>query len=121
VPDVRYVCLSDLHFGAENSILTQLAPNSLEPDVHRPSSAMVGLVECLRELIGRNEGPEKPTLVLCGDVLELALSTDNVAAMVFERFVELTLARDSRLFGDTIYFVPGNHDHHLWEIGRAHV
>jgi hypothetical protein len=24
MPDIRYVCLSDLHFGAETSILTNL-------------------------------------------------------------------------------------------------
>ena len=79
---------------------------------------MVALVDCLRDLISRNENPEPPTLVLGGDVLEFALATDNVAAMVFDRFVELTMAGPDRLFDRTVYFVPGNHDHHLWEGAR---
>lgn len=52
-----------------------------------------------------------------GDILELALSTTNEAAMVFERFIELILPRDGGLFEGIVY-LPGNHDHHLWEIAR---
>ena len=28
------------------------------------------------------------------------------------------LARPPRLFADTLYYLPGNHDHHLWESAR---
>jgi hypothetical protein len=118
MPDVRYVCLSDLHFGAENSVLTCMQPNGLDVDPRQPSTVMTALVACLAELVSKNEGRRKPTLILCGDILELALATDNVAAMVFERFVELAFPPNGALFGDTIYFVPGNHDHHLWEGAR---
>ena len=96
MPDIRYVILSDLHFGAENSILTCLKPDSVEPDPHQASAVMTSLVDCLAELISKNEGPGKPQLILCGDILELALATDNVAAMVFERFVELMLTSSRR-------------------------
>lgn len=118
MPDIRYVILSDLHFGAENSILTCLKPEGVEPDPHQPSAVMASLVECLSELVTKNEGGHKPHLVLCGDILELALATDNVAAMVFERFVEQIFPTSGALFDKTIYFVPGNHDHHLWETAR---
>jgi len=118
VPDIRYVCLSDLHFGAENSVLTKLAPHGVEPDPHQPGEVMVRLVDCLRALIERNESRQLPTLILCGDILELALATDNVAAMVFERFVELVFPDGGRLFDPVVYFVPGNHDHHMWEGAR---
>jgi hypothetical protein len=120
MPDIRYVCLSDLHFGAENSVLTQLAPGSVECDPHTVSPVLEQLVSCLGELIGRNEEPRpKPRLILCGDILELALANDNVAAMVFEHFIELIFPEVGEpLFEDVIYFVPGNHDHHLWEAAR---
>ena len=39
LPDVRYVILSDLHFGAENSILTALADSpdpTADPTCGRP-------------------------------------------------------------------------------------
>ena len=32
MPDIRYVCLSDMHLGADNSILTSIKPNSIETD-----------------------------------------------------------------------------------------
>jgi UDP-2,3-diacylglucosamine pyrophosphatase LpxH len=119
MPDVRYVCLSDLHFGAENSILTELVDGGVDVDPHRRSPVMEGLVECLAELIGRNEERVRPTLILCGDILELALADDNVAAMVFERFVELVFpSHGEPLFASTVYFMPGNHDHHIWEGAR---
>jgi hypothetical protein len=118
MPDVRYVLLSDLHFGAENSVLTAQLPNSTTVDPSQAGPVMVGFVECLRELIERNEERQRPTLVLGGDVLELALAEDHVAVMVFERFMELAFERNGRLFADEVLYVPGNHDHHLWEAAR---
>ena len=115
---IKYVCLSDMHLGAENSLLTKLTDDCSDTEPTKPSPALVQLVECLRSLIKPN-GDDKPTLVLNGDILELALTTDNLAAMAFERFIELILPADEsrRLFREIIY-IPGNHDHHLWETAR---
>ena len=118
MPDVKYVILSDLHFGAENSILTALADRQ-EPvaDCTRESPVLTAFVECLRGLVAANEGSDLPTLVLAGDILELALADDEIAAAVFEQFTDLVVG-DNPLFDDEIWFVPGNHDHHLWETAR---
>jgi UDP-2,3-diacylglucosamine pyrophosphatase LpxH len=118
LPDVKYVVLSDLHFGAENSILTALE-NSKDPcaDPTSQSPVMGAFVECLREVVGANESSDLPKLVLAGDVLELALADDEIAAAVFEQFTDLVVG-DHPLFADDIWFVPGNHDHHLWETAR---
>jgi UDP-2,3-diacylglucosamine pyrophosphatase LpxH len=118
MPDIRYVCLSDMHLGAQNSLLTNLTPNNLSSDTSVASPVLEALVECLRVLIAKNENKEKPSLILAGDVLELALTTENLAAMAFERFIELILpASGEQLFKD-IFYIPGNHDHHLWETAR---
>ncbi len=120
MPDIRYVCLSDLHLGQDDGLLTNLADDLSGSDVSRPSRTLEALVDGLRDLIGKNENQSiKPTLVLNGDILELALTTMNKAAMAFERFVELALPEDEakRLF-DHIIYVPGNHDHHIWELAR---
>jgi len=112
------ICLSDLHLGSESSVLTAVDPNTLEPDIHKKSSVLVSLVDCLKAILSDRESTEKPSLVLAGDVLELALATTNVAATVFTQFVEL-LFEDGELPVDrTIFYVPGNHDHHLWETAR---
>src|SRR6266566_3214828 len=73
----------------------------------------------LRELIAHNESREKPILVLNGDILEMALAETNKAAMVFERFIELIFPKDGEpLFDKNILYIPGNHDHHIWESAR---
>ena len=40
MPDIRYVCLSDMHLGADNSILTAIKPGSIETDTSRPSTVL---------------------------------------------------------------------------------
>lgn len=119
MPDITYVCLSDMHFGAQNSLLTNLTPNNWSSDTSVPSPVLSALVQCLKDLISHNENGKKPHLILAGDILELALTTDNIAAMAFERFVELVMPPNKAdwLFED-IVFIPGNHDHHLWETAR---
>jgi len=108
-----------MHLAADNSVLTNMLPNSIETDSTKPSPVLSQLVICLRELIGRNEGKQKPTLVLNGDILEMALAETNEAAMVFERFIELIFPKDGEaLFDKNILYIPGNHDHHIWETAR---
>jgi hypothetical protein len=120
MPNIEYVCISDMHFGADNSVLTNLGVGDGKVDASIPSAVLVKLVDCLRELISHNPEGKRPTLLLNGDIFEFALSTDNVAAMAFQRFMELAMpARtQDRLFANKIIYIPGNHDHHLWESAR---
>jgi hypothetical protein len=119
MPDVRYVCLSDTHFGADNSLLTNLQPGTADVDPHQPSPVLQAFVTCLSDVISKNENPAPPTLVLNGDIMELALTTDNNAAMAFERFMELIVPTATKpLFANEMVYIPGNHDHHLWETAR---
>ena len=118
MPDVRYICLSDMHCGAVTSLFTNLQVASTEIDAMKPSPVLEQLVVCLRKIISLNTDTEvKPTLILNGDILELALCEDNYAAMTFERFIDLTLSDGDEMF-DRIIYNPGNHDHHLWETAR---
>ncbi|HWR82539.1 MAG TPA: metallophosphoesterase [Candidatus Deferrimicrobium sp.] len=119
MPDIRYVCLSDMHLGEEGSLLTNLKDCSAEVDPLKPSPVMRQLVKCLETLTRQNEGQEdRPTLILNGDILELALADTNEAAMCFERFIELIPIIEDRPLFDRIIYIPGNHDHHLWEVAR---
>jgi hypothetical protein len=123
VADIRYVIMSDLHFGAENSVLTTLnerpataAETGFSVDPQRSSPALSGLVDGLRELTRGQDRP--PALILAGDVLDLALSVDEVCAMVFRLFANLAFSDGSPVFDPVIHYVPGNHDHHQWEVAR---
>lgn len=114
--NIKYICLSDMHLGEEDSILTNIEDASTV-DPAQPSQVMIRLVECLKQLISDNSTSNKPTLILNGDILELALSKTNTALMVFERFIEQILSPENMLFEKIIY-IPGNHDHHVWELAR---
>jgi hypothetical protein len=121
--DIRYVILSDLHFGAENSVLTALnerpattTDNGFSADPQRPSPLLSGLVEGVRELTKGQDRP--PTLILAGDILDLALSLDEVCSMVFRLFAHAAFGDGPPAFDPVIHYVPGNHDHHEWEMTR---
>ncbi len=51
-------------------------------------------------------------------MLDLALSSDAIAATAFETFVDVAFGQAPRLFANIVYYLPGNHDHHLWETAR---
>jgi 3',5'-cyclic AMP phosphodiesterase CpdA len=132
VTPIRFVVLSDLHFGAENSLMTSVVehppgapsaaaggaagPEPYEPAPSTPSPVLVAVTDALRTLVERQDDP--PILILAGDVLDLALSSDAVAAGAFEGFVDAAFGQTPRLFANTVYYLPGNHDHHLWESAR---
>ena len=104
-----------MHLGEEDSLLTNLQQGSTDIDPLHASPVMEQLVTCIRHLVSKNT--KKPALILNGDILEMALSTINDAAMVFERFIELIMPDGNEHFEKIIY-IPGNHDHHLCETAR---
>jgi hypothetical protein len=122
--DVRYVIMSDLHFGAENSMLTSLHERpaadadtgGFSADPQRQSPVLTGLIDGLRQLT--RDQDSAPRLILAGDVLDLALSPDQVAATVFRGFAQLAFGNGQPAFDPVIHYLPGNHDHHLWETTR---
>ena len=118
MPRIKAVCVSDLHLGSETSVLTAVDPSTLGPDINKVSPVLESFVACLKEILRSHDGPGKPQLVLAGDILELALTTDNVAATVFTQFARLLLDDPDLPLDPTIVCVPGNHDHHLWETAR---
>jgi hypothetical protein len=74
--------MSDLHFGAENSVLTSpterpatATDTGLSVDPQRPSPVLSGLIDGLRHLTRDQDRP--PALILAGDILDLALSPDE--------------------------------------------
>lgn len=116
---IRYVCLSDLHLGASNSILTNLTRDFTKVDPIQPSRVLKALAVCLEKLLAEDSDPTKPVLILNGDAVELALATDDLAGAAFQRLIELIVFPNGHsLFDPEIVFIPGNHDHHLWETAR---
>jgi hypothetical protein len=115
--DVRYIILSDLHFGAQNSLLTELKDGTTLADVQGSSTVMTSLVDCLRALVAGNSGGRRPTLIAAGDLVELSLASASLAMPVVAQLVAALTDRDP-VVDREIIFLPGNHDHHLWELSR---
>ncbi len=114
--DIAYVCLSDLHLGEEDSLLTHVDADA-RVAASQPSPVLLALIDCLRFLLRRNApGTPPPVLILNGDVAELALASVEEAVETFGLFLRLLLA-DERPVGQ-IFYLPGNHDHHYWETAR---
>ncbi|MBF0539548.1 MAG: hypothetical protein HQL03_14980, partial [Nitrospirae bacterium] len=98
-PRIKYVCISDMHLGSKESILTCIDPYTGEPNSLYNSDVLVNLVECLRNLINidsvNDKNAEKPTLILMGDILDMALSTTEISSACFEGFIELIMPQSS--------------------------
>ena len=117
---IRYICMSDLHLGEEFGLLTNWNFELGMADPENPSPVLMSLVECLKFLLngyGPSYDKKKPTLILNGDILELALRPTKEAAAVFDQFIQLAMPDGGELF-DRIIIVPGNHDHDLWQTAR---
>ncbi|HJV70262.1 hypothetical protein [Ideonella sp.] len=119
-PPLRYVCLSDLHLGAANSLLTQVTASG-RADPERPSACLVALARALRASVARmvEAAPSGalPRLILLGDVLDMGLADMANVQAGYRWFIEaLFPASAPPVFSPQIVFVPGNHDHHLWRM-----
>ena len=82
---IRWVCISDLHLGALNSLLTNVTTDGERVDASAASPVLVALCECLRSL--RQPGQDPPELVVLGDLFELALTAPEDASATFSQFI----------------------------------
>jgi hypothetical protein len=53
---ITHLCISDLHFGAETSLLTEMDQNGT-PEYSKASPVLVRLIACLRELLSGQARP----------------------------------------------------------------
>ncbi|MHB1518265.1 MAG: metallophosphoesterase family protein [Acidimicrobiales bacterium] len=110
---IRWVCISDLHLGALNSLLTNVTSDGQHVDRSSPSPVLSSLCQCLESLRDGSERP--PQLVLLGDLFELALTAPEDAAATFSQFIgTLSPGGTGSAVDPSLRFIPGNHDHHLW-------
>lgn len=115
---LKYICLSDLHLGADYSLLTWMGEDG-KVDLRKPSETLATLGTALRQYVKQLSGPVPPTLVLMGDVLDLGQSPYGDVVQGFRRFVEaLFPAGEPLVFSTELLTVPGNHDHHLWSTAQ---
>ena len=94
--------LSDLHLGEEDSLFMSFDPNE---GVNR------SYLEALRDFLFRHlESSSVRYLILLGDAVDLSLAKRKEAFLALKEFFEVF----QDLFQETVIYLPGNHDHHLW-------
>ncbi|HXR53827.1 MAG TPA: hypothetical protein VN793_02155 [Acidimicrobiales bacterium] len=114
---IKWVCVSDLHLGALNSVLTPVAQDGERVDQSSVSPVLVALCDALRTL---SQGDDPPQLLVLGDLFEMALSSPDDSAAVFGQFITaLRPGTTDAAVAPAIRFVAGNHDHHLWTRARG--
>ena len=114
---IKWVCVSDLHLGALNSVLTPVAQDGERVDASSVSPVLVALCDGLRTL---SQGNDPPQLLVLGDLFEMALSSPDDSAATFAQFIAaLQPGTADAAVAPAIRFVPGNHDHHLWTRARG--
>ncbi len=118
VSGLKYVCLSDLHLGADYSVLTWMDPDG-STSLVKPSSTLEAFGVALREYVAALSGPDLPVLILMGDVLDLGLSSTGAVVQALKLFIQaLFPAHQPAVFSSQVLCIPGNHDHHLWRAAQ---
>jgi len=111
--DMVAVILSDIHIGDDRGIVSR------EPDDGYVAVNGAFVREELPEKLAavnqivQAQGKKIHTLILNGDVWDVAVRSVAVVADVAAAFFEAV--RLDHYF-DEILFLPGNHDHHLWQL-----
>lgn len=118
MPDIQFICLSDLHFGSYNSLLTYTTSDG-KVDAGKNAEVLIQLLNVLEEIVNSTNKKRKAKFILNGDIFELALANTNEAVMTFDSFLSLVFTKKRKeFFSDKMIYIPGNHDHHLWETAR---
>ncbi len=72
--------------------------------------------KALADLISQFNQESLPKLVLNGDILGLSFSDYVHSFEIFEAFIEACTIKN--ILCDTIIYIPGNHDHHIWNLAK---
>lgn len=107
-PDNNLICLSDLHLGAGYSILS---------DSGDQASCLRLLADALHRYIPAVfDADQPPTLVLNGDILDFDFASVEQIIEGFTRFMGVMFdSNRPPLFAAEVIYLPGNHDHRIWE------
>lgn len=110
--------ISDIHLGASTSLLTALDydPHT-QSTFERPLAPLIleRLLSDLKELL--YEGEKIQQCILLGDIFEFSFASYGLAMQNGRWFFDALI--ESNLFEEFVY-IPGNHDHHLWQQINEH-
>lgn len=124
---IRFLGVSDLHSGAAASLATGLREDGRTTAPATTSPVALAFGAAVRALLTRHNqqyfGQDKaaesaPTVILLGDVLDLAFSSRADAAETYLSWLRGFTGGQTDFFAPDMIMLPGNHDHSLWTGAR---
>jgi len=118
---LKLVCISDLHLGAKDSLLSNF--DATGHVANRAGLVAATFARALRETVAAMSSPGEPVrLVLLGDALDLGLSPMGVVSQNLLNFLDVLFPSktqgDIAPFTGGVVYIPGNHDHHVWRMAQ---
>lgn len=102
---LKYIVISDLHLGEKDSLFTSGKKEDFR--------LLEIFSECLAQLQQSFDSDELPILVLNGDILGLSFSSYQESLTGFQQLLSaLTI---THRVCQKIAYIPGNHDHQIWQ------
>ena len=113
----NYVCLSDLHLGAKYSVFSGRDEAGYYQS-SEPSACLLEFIARLRSFTPKafdSDVTDLPTLIILGDLLDFSFGTTEDIINAFTEFIQLLFGSGPPLFDPEIIYIPGNHDHRIWQ------
>jgi len=120
----NYICISDLHLGAKYSIFSNRDKKTGFYKAAENSDCLVKLVECLQSYLPKVfENEQPPTLIILGDIIDFSFGSMDDIITAFTQFISLLFPENNEpaLVDTNIIYIPGNHDHHIWQSTKDHL
>ena len=116
----RVVVLTDLHLGSDDCILSKEAAERDERTYEEQVAHF--LIDPVRDHLAQTGHGSRAVdyLVLDGDVLDFAIQSYEKAFSAGRRFFQALAKARPPLFREIVY-IPGNHDHNVWEMVQHEV
>lgn len=114
---ITQICISDLHAGALNSLVTPVDNSGrFEPGQRatETTKAFCAALNALMVNLRDSADIPPPDLLLLGDALDLSLSPSNRSFAVLGGFLSELYETAHDVLSDQLIYLPGNHDHSLW-------
>lgn len=112
-----------MHAGAELSLATAVNNKGERTNPVEPSPVALAFGNAVQAMLGRHKQAQlretnPPTIVLLGDIMDLAFCDRNDAAQSYVGWLKGFAGDQHDLFAPDMIFLPGNHDHSLWTAAR---
>jgi UDP-2,3-diacylglucosamine pyrophosphatase LpxH len=104
--------ISDIHLGASTSLLTAIDYDFHAENTFERTFANEILDRLINDIKEITQGKKIQQLILLGDIFDLSFAPYGLAMQNGKWFFRKLI--ESQLFEEFVY-IPGNHDHHIWQ------